>query len=253
MISSPHSLCSARVIQIQPQEYADVNDNHTAPTYPHGHPALATSTHITTTVQAFTQCDSSGRHVVTILPPTQHVFTTPSTLLPANPLGSQIFTPASSTRDLLAQLDESKGAQECVPLPICRWNLSSFARDRYAPILLQSQTKVGSTESFSRGFFGGGGEGSILICVGKKILSSWTQICDSRSKASWKLNFPDYLNQLEMRVVFLCTQCIHYALLTNSELVVPCQVSPQEGNIYHSRYGSFVHLVSSKWELSKLR
>uniref|UniRef100_A0A8C5S5U3 Patched 2 n=1 Tax=Laticauda laticaudata TaxID=8630 RepID=A0A8C5S5U3_LATLA len=136
-----YSLCSARVIQIQPQEYADVNDNHTAPTYPHGHPALATSTHITTTVQAFTQCDSSGRHVVTILPPTQHVFTTPSTLLPANPLGSQIFTPASSTRDLLAQLDESKGAQECVPLPICRWNLSSFARDKYAPILLQSQTK----------------------------------------------------------------------------------------------------------------
>ncbi|XP_070601875.1 protein patched homolog 2 [Erythrolamprus reginae] len=136
-----YSLCSARVIQIQPQEYADVNDNHATPTYPHGHPALATSTHITTTVQAFTQCDSSGRHVVTILPPTQHVFTTPSTLLPANPLGSQIFTPASSTRDLLAQLDESKGAQECVPLPVCRWNFSSFARDRYAPILLQSQTK----------------------------------------------------------------------------------------------------------------
>ncbi|KAL7985141.1 hypothetical protein Chor_003711 [Crotalus horridus] len=136
-----YSLCSARVIQIQPQEYADVNDNHTAPTYPHGHPALTASTHITTTVQAFTQCDSSGRHVVTILSPTQHVFTTPSTLLPANPLGSQIFTPASSTRDLLAQLDESKGAQECVPLPLCRWNLSSFARDKYAPILLQSQTK----------------------------------------------------------------------------------------------------------------
>ncbi|KAM6455327.1 protein patched homolog 2 isoform 2-T2 [Liasis olivaceus] len=136
-----YSLCSARVIQIQPQEYADVNDNHAAPSYPHGHPALTTSTHITTTVQAFTQCDSSGRHVVTILPPTQHVFTTPSTLLPANPLGSQIFTPASSTRDLLAQLDESKGAQECVPLPFCRWNLSSFARDRYAPVLLQSQTK----------------------------------------------------------------------------------------------------------------
>lgn len=167
MTSSTHSLCSARVIQIQPQEYADVNDNHTAPTYPHGHPALTASTHITTTVQAFTQCDSSGRHVVTILPPTQHVFTTPSTLLPANPLGSQIFTPANSTRDLLAQLDESKGAQECVPLPFCRWNLSSFARDKYAPLLLQSQTKVGSSESFSSGQSRGVGWG-ILICVGKK-------------------------------------------------------------------------------------
>ncbi|KAH0618674.1 hypothetical protein JD844_018081 [Phrynosoma platyrhinos] len=139
--SSIHSLCSSRVIQIQPQEYADANDNHTIPSYLHGHPALATSTRITTTVQAFTQCDPSGRHVVTILPPTQHVFTTPSTLLPANPLGSQIFTPASSTRDLLAQVDESKGAQDRVLLPFCQWNLSIFARDKYAPILLQSHTK----------------------------------------------------------------------------------------------------------------
>ncbi|XP_060132929.1 protein patched homolog 2 isoform X1 [Zootoca vivipara] len=136
-----YSLCSSHVIQIQPQEYTDANDNSTAPAFPHGHPALTTSTRITTTVQAFTQCDPSGRHVVTILPPTQHVYTTPSTLLPANPLGSQVFTPASSTRDLLAQLDEKKSAQECVPLPFCHWNLSRFARDKYAPILLQSQTK----------------------------------------------------------------------------------------------------------------
>nr|XP_034978248.1 protein patched homolog 2 isoform X3 [Zootoca vivipara] len=136
-----YSLCSSHVIQIQPQEYTDANDNSTAPAFPHGHPALTTSTRITTTVQAFTQCDPSGRHVVTILPPTQHVYTTPSTLLPANPLGSQVFTPASSTRDLLAQLDEKKSAQECVPLPFCHWNLSRFAHDKYAPILLQSQTK----------------------------------------------------------------------------------------------------------------
>uniref|UniRef100_A0A669PDD7 Patched 2 n=1 Tax=Phasianus colchicus TaxID=9054 RepID=A0A669PDD7_PHACC len=111
---------------IQPQELADANDNH-----------------ITTTVQAFTQCDPSGHHIVTVLPPTSQVCTSPAVLLPpADPLGSQVFTPSSSTRDLLAQLDEAKGGRECVPLPLCRWSLSDFAREKYAPLLLRTQTKV---------------------------------------------------------------------------------------------------------------
>uniref|UniRef100_A0A8B9S9C2 Patched 2 n=1 Tax=Apteryx owenii TaxID=8824 RepID=A0A8B9S9C2_APTOW len=100
-------------------------------------------TQITTTVQAFTQCDSSGHHIVTVLPPTSQVCTSPAVLLPpTDPLGSQVFTPSSSTRDLLAQLDEAKGGRECVPLPFCRWSLSDFAREKYAPLLLQTQTKA---------------------------------------------------------------------------------------------------------------
>ncbi|XP_029767461.1 protein patched homolog 2 [Terrapene carolina triunguis] len=134
-----YSPCSSRVIQIQPQEYADANENHASHPSPYGHPAVATSTQITTTVQAFTRCDPSGRHVVTILPPTAQVCTAP--LAPADPLGSQLFAPASSTRDLLAQLDGAKGGRECVPLPLCRWNLADFAREKYAPLLLQTQTK----------------------------------------------------------------------------------------------------------------
>lgn len=122
---------------------ADANDNHASHPSPYGHPGVATSTQITTTVQAFTQCDPSGHHIVTVLPPTSQVCTSPAVLLPpADPLGSQVFTPSSSTRDLLAQLDEAKGGRECVPLPLCRWSLSDFAREKYAPLLLQTQTKV---------------------------------------------------------------------------------------------------------------
>uniref|UniRef100_A0A8D0EPH8 Patched 2 n=1 Tax=Strix occidentalis caurina TaxID=311401 RepID=A0A8D0EPH8_STROC len=121
-----YSPCSSRVIQIQPQELADANDNH-----------------ITTTVQAFTRCDPSGHHVVTVLPPTSQVCTSPAVLLPpTDPLGSQVFAPSSSTRDLLAQLDEAKGRRECVPLPFCRWSLADFAREKYAPLLLRTRTKA---------------------------------------------------------------------------------------------------------------
>uniref|UniRef100_A0A8C0AUN5 Patched 2 n=1 Tax=Buteo japonicus TaxID=224669 RepID=A0A8C0AUN5_9AVES len=46
-----YSPCSSRVIQIQPQELADANDNHACHPSPYGHPGVATSTQITTTVQ----------------------------------------------------------------------------------------------------------------------------------------------------------------------------------------------------------
>uniref|UniRef100_A0A672UVU7 Patched 2 n=1 Tax=Strigops habroptila TaxID=2489341 RepID=A0A672UVU7_STRHB len=121
-----YSPCSSRVIQIQPQELADANDNH-----------------ITTTVQAFTRCDPSGHHVVTVLPPTSQVCTSPAVLLPpTDPMGSQVFAPSSSTRDLLAQMDEAKSGRECVPLPFCRWSLADFAREKYAPLLLRTRSKV---------------------------------------------------------------------------------------------------------------
>ncbi|MBN3302338.1 PTC1 protein, partial [Amia calva] len=140
-----YSPCSTRVIQIQPQEFSDANDNHTYPSSCYSGPTITTSTQITTTVQAFTQCDASGQHIVTILPPTSQISTSPpSVLVPPNPdpYGSQLFTPSSSTRDLLAQVDESKEGRKCVPLPFFRWNLSDFARDKYAPLLLKPETKV---------------------------------------------------------------------------------------------------------------
>ncbi|CDQ56475.1 unnamed protein product [Oncorhynchus mykiss] len=156
-----YSPCSSRVIQIQPQEFSDANDNTTTTTHSHAPCAqttttytgstIITSTQITTTVQAFTQCDAAGQHIVTILPPTSQISTSPPSVLvasspvppsPTDSYGSQLFTPSSSTRDLLAQMDESKEARECVPLPFFRWNLSSFARDKYAPLLLKPESKV---------------------------------------------------------------------------------------------------------------
>uniref|UniRef100_A0A8C5G4G7 SSD domain-containing protein n=1 Tax=Gouania willdenowi TaxID=441366 RepID=A0A8C5G4G7_GOUWI len=113
-----YSPCSDRVIHLSPHELSDGSD-----------------TQITTTVQAFTQCDAAGQHIVTILPPTSQIST--------DPYGSQLFTPtSSSTRDLLAQVEESKSEKKCVPLPFLHWNLSSFAGEKYAPLLLKPKSKV---------------------------------------------------------------------------------------------------------------
>ncbi|KAM8930314.1 protein patched homolog 2 [Pelodytes ibericus] len=137
-----HSPCSTRVIQIQPQEFADANDNHTYHPSSYVNGTITTSTQITTTVQAFTQCDPSGHHIVTILPPTSQISTSPSVIVPTrDPLGSQVFSPSSSTRDLLAHMDETKVGRECVPLPFLKWSLSDFAREKYAPLLLKPETK----------------------------------------------------------------------------------------------------------------
>ncbi|XP_036452613.1 protein patched homolog 1 isoform X1 [Colossoma macropomum] len=148
-----YSPCSSRVIQIQPQEFSDANDNHPPP---HAHaPAtptftgsttITTSTHITTTVQAFTQCDAAGQHIVTILPPTSQISTSPappaSSSSSNDPYGSSLFTPSSSTRDLLSQTEESRPVRDCAPLPFLRWDLARFARDKYAPLLLKPETKT---------------------------------------------------------------------------------------------------------------
>lgn len=152
------SPCSSRVIQIQPQEFASDGHGHarSPPTPTFTGSTITTSTHITTTVQAFTQCDAAGQHIVTILPPTSQISTGPASVIvgpaasasssaaPASDAfgGSQLFTPSSSTRDLLAQVEEPKEGRDCVPLPFFRWNLSSFAREKYAPLLLKPETKT---------------------------------------------------------------------------------------------------------------
>lgn len=155
-----YSPCSSRVIQIQPQEFSSAGESHprSPPTPTYTGSTITTRTHITTTVQAFTQCDAAGQHIVTILPPTSQISTGPASVVVApspsptatcpspapvpDTYGSQLFTPSSSTRDLLAQVEEPKEGRDCVPLPFFRWNLSSFARKKYAPLLLKPETKT---------------------------------------------------------------------------------------------------------------
>uniref|UniRef100_UPI0037E954D5 protein patched homolog 1 n=1 Tax=Semicossyphus pulcher TaxID=241346 RepID=UPI0037E954D5 len=163
-----YSPCSDRVIQLSPHELSDAGEQPHTPTTATAHThqytggsTITTSTQITTTVQAFTQCDAAGQHIVTILPPTSQISTSPTSIIlcptsqpqaitPSppttsvpDPYGSQLFTPtSSSTRDLLAQVEDSKSGKKCVPLPFLHWNLSSFAREKYAPLLLKPNSKA---------------------------------------------------------------------------------------------------------------
>lgn len=162
-----YSPCSDRVIHLSPHELSDAGEQPHTPTTATAHThqyaagsTITTSTQITTTVQAFTQCDAAGQHIVTILPPTSQISTSPPSIIVCptsqpqaitpspttsvpDPYGSQLFTPtSSSTRDLLAQVEDSKSGKKCVPLPFLHWNLSSFAREKYAPLLLKPKSKV---------------------------------------------------------------------------------------------------------------
>ncbi|KAK5600046.1 Protein patched 1 [Crenichthys baileyi] len=163
-----YSPCANRVIHLSAQELSEAGEQSHTPgagtTHAHQYtagPTITTSTQITTTVQAFTQCDAAGQHIVTILPPTSQISTSspsiivcpttqthavspsPTTTSVPDPYGSQLFTPtSSSTRDLLAQVEESKSGKKCVPLPFLHWNLSIFAREKYAPLLLKPKSKV---------------------------------------------------------------------------------------------------------------
>uniref|UniRef100_A0A673BCX4 Patched 2 n=1 Tax=Sphaeramia orbicularis TaxID=375764 RepID=A0A673BCX4_9TELE len=133
-----YSPCSDRVIHLSPHELSDAGEQSHTPTTPRAHThqyttgsTITTSTQITTTVQAFTQCDAAA------------ITPSPSSTSVPDPYGSQLFTPtSSSTRDLLAQVEDSKSGKKCVPLPFLHWNLSSFAREKYAPLLLKPKSKA---------------------------------------------------------------------------------------------------------------
>ncbi|XP_056149176.1 protein patched homolog 1 isoform X2 [Lampris incognitus] len=156
-----YSPCSNRIIHLSPHELSDAAEQPHTPTAPAAHThqyaagsTITTSTHIMTTVQAFTQCDAAGQHIVTILPPTSQISTSPTSIIVSatpspnttsvlDPYDSQLFAPtSSSTRDLLAQMEDSKQGRKCVPLPFLHWNLASFAREKYAPLLLKPQSKA---------------------------------------------------------------------------------------------------------------
>ncbi|XP_060235737.1 protein patched homolog 2 isoform X2 [Meriones unguiculatus] len=119
--SSP---CSAQVIQMLPQELGDR--------------AVPVGTaHLTATVQAFTHCEASSQHVVTILPPQAHLLSPTS-----DPLGSELYSPGGSTRDLLGQEDGTGTTVACRSLLCAHWTLAHFARYQFAPLLLQTQAKA---------------------------------------------------------------------------------------------------------------
>ncbi|KAF0046979.1 hypothetical protein F2P81_000612 [Scophthalmus maximus] len=98
-----YSPCSDRVIHLSPHELSDAAEQpHTptaATTHTHQYAAgstITTSTQITTTVQAFTQCDAAGQHIVTILPPTSQISTSPPSI---------ILCPTSQAQRLQAAFD----------------------------------------------------------------------------------------------------------------------------------------------------
>lgn len=81
-----YSPCSDRVIHLAPQELSDSGEQPYAATTGTAHQyaagsTITTSTQITTTVQAFTQCDAAGQHIVTILPPTSQISTSPTSII----------------------------------------------------------------------------------------------------------------------------------------------------------------------------
>lgn len=92
---------------------------------------------LTATVQAFAHCEASSQHVVTILPPQTHLVPPPS-----DPLGSELFSPGGSTRDLLGQEEGTRQKAACKSLSCAHWNLAHFARSQFAPLLLQPHAKV---------------------------------------------------------------------------------------------------------------
>ncbi|XP_060061994.1 protein patched homolog 2 isoform X3 [Erinaceus europaeus] len=147
--SSP---CSARVIQILPQELGDR-------TVPVG------ITRLTATVQAFAHCEASSQHVVTILPPQTHLVSPPS-----DPLGSELFIPGGSTRDLLGQEEGTRQKIAHRSPPCACWNLARFARYQFAPLLLQSHTKLLSPTGFGAGALWG---------------SAWPEPLWSHTGAGW--------------------------------------------------------------------
>lgn len=83
-----YSPCADRVIHLSPHELSEASEQSQAPRAETAHthqyalgPTITTSTQITTTVQAFTQCDAAGQHIVTILPPTSQISTSSPSII----------------------------------------------------------------------------------------------------------------------------------------------------------------------------
>ncbi|XP_034265978.1 protein patched homolog 1 isoform X1 [Pantherophis guttatus] len=136
------SPCVSRVIQIEPQAYAEAGDNlRYSPPPPYSSPSFAHETQITmqSTVQLRTEYDPHTQVYYTTAEPRSEISVQPVTM-PQDNLSCQSPESTSSTRDLLSQF--SGTTLHCLEPPCTKWTLSSFAEKQYAPLLLKPKAKI---------------------------------------------------------------------------------------------------------------
>ncbi|XP_025022430.1 protein patched homolog 1 [Python bivittatus] len=136
------SPCVSRVIQIEPQAYAEAGDNlRYSPPPPYSGPSFAHETQITmqSTVQLRTEYDPHTQVYYTTAEPRSEISVQPVTV-PQDNLSCQSPESTSSTRDLLSQFSET--TLHCLEPPCTKWTLSSFAEKQYAPLLLKPKAKI---------------------------------------------------------------------------------------------------------------
>ncbi|NXF61750.1 PTC1 protein, partial [Ciccaba nigrolineata] len=135
------SPCVTRVIQIEPQAYAENDNTCCSPPPPYSSHSFAHETQITmqSTVQLRTEYDPHTQVYYTTAEPRSEISVQPVTVTQDN-LSCQSPESTSSTRDLLSQFSDS--SMHCLEPPCTKWTLSSFAEKHYAPFLLKPKAKV---------------------------------------------------------------------------------------------------------------
>ncbi|XP_075787937.1 protein patched homolog 1 isoform X2 [Pelodiscus sinensis] len=135
------SPCTSRVIQIEPQAYADNDNTRYSPPPPYSSHSFAHETQITmqSTVQLRTEYDPHTQVYYTTAEPRSEISVQPVTVTQDN-LSCQSPESTSSTRDLLSQFSDSN--MHCLEPPCTKWTLSSFAEKHYAPFLLKPKAKI---------------------------------------------------------------------------------------------------------------
>ncbi|NWZ69611.1 PTC1 protein, partial [Acrocephalus arundinaceus] len=135
------SPCVTRVIQVEPQAYAENDNTCHSPPPPYSSHSFAHETQITmqSTVQLRTEYDPHTQVYYTTAEPRSEISVQPVTVTQDN-LSCQSPESTSSTRDLLSQFSDSN--IHCLEQPCMKWTLSSFAEKHYAPFLLKPKAKT---------------------------------------------------------------------------------------------------------------
>ncbi|NXU15240.1 PTC1 protein, partial [Pardalotus punctatus] len=135
------SPCVTRVIQVEPQAYAENDNTCYSPPPPYSSHSFAHETQITmqSTVQLRTEYDPHTQVYYTTAEPRSEISVQPVAVTQDN-LSCQSPESTSSTRDLLSQFSDS--SIHCLEQPCAKWTLSSFAEKHYAPFLLKPKAKI---------------------------------------------------------------------------------------------------------------
>ncbi|NXO82329.1 PTC1 protein, partial [Sitta europaea] len=135
------SPCVTRVIQVEPQAYAENDNTCYSPPPPYSSHSFAHETQITmqSTVQLRTEYDPHTQVYYTTAEPRSEISVQPVTVTQDN-LSCQSPESTSSTRDLLSQFSDS--SIHCLEQPCTKWTLSSFAEKHYAPFVLKPKAKI---------------------------------------------------------------------------------------------------------------